>query len=86
MRPSTKLLLIGLLATALLTSAAPAQAGEIDDYIASGEWEGKAGSYAIQETADRFVSGLEGGGFDNVVGLPVALTLELLGAAPRGAG
>ena len=59
---------------------------EIDDYIASREWEGKAGSYAIQETADRFVSGLEGGGFDNVVGLPVALTLELLGAAARGAG
>lgn len=52
---------------------------EIDTYIASGEWQGKAGSYAIQETADRFVSALEGGGFDNVVGLPVALTLELLG-------
>lgn len=59
---------------------------EIDAYIASGEWEGKAGSYAIQETADRFVSGLEGGGFDNVVGLPVALTLDLLGAAPRATG
>lgn len=58
---------------------------EISAYIASGEWEGKAGSYAIQETADRFVSGLEGGGFDNVVGLPVSLTLDLLGAPPRGA-
>ena len=59
---------------------------EISAYIATGEWEGKAGSYAIQETADRFVSGLEGGGFDNVVGLPVALTLDLLGLAPRGTG
>jgi septum formation protein len=45
-------------------------------YVASGEWEGKAGGYAIQETADRFVVRLEGG-FDNVVGLPVALALSL---------
>ena len=51
---------------------------ELEAYVASGEWEGKAGAYAIQETADRFVTGLEGGGFDNVVGLPVALTLGLL--------
>ena len=51
---------------------------EIGAYVASGEWRGKAGSYAIQETADRFVVGLDGGGFDNVVGLPVALTLALL--------
>ncbi|MBL4866583.1 MAG: Maf family protein [Pseudomonadales bacterium] len=41
-------------------------------------WEDKAGGYAIQETADAFVSRLEGGGFDNVVGLPVGLTLDLL--------
>ena len=54
-------------------------AEELQAYVASGEWRGKAGAYAIQETADRFVTGLEGGGFDNVVGLPVALTLELLG-------
>ena len=47
-------------------------------YVASGEWEGKAGGYAIQETADRFVLRLEEGGFDNVVGLPVALTRRLL--------
>src|SRR5207244_1499971 len=51
---------------------------EIDAYVASGEWRDKAGGYAIQETADAFVSALEGGGFDNVVGLPVALTLRLL--------
>ena len=53
-------------------------AAEIDAYVTSGEWRGKAGAYAIQETADRFVVGLEGGGFDNVVGLPVQRTLELL--------
>ena len=46
--------------------------------MASGEWRDNAGGYAIQETADRFVVGLEGGGWDNVVGLPVALTLKLL--------
>lgn len=47
-------------------------------YVASGEWRDKAGGYAIQENADRFVTALEEGGFDNVVGLPVGLTLELL--------
>ncbi|MBL8862586.1 MAG: septum formation protein Maf [Planctomycetes bacterium] len=51
---------------------------EVQAYVASGEWRGKAGGYAIQETADRFVTRLEEGGFDNVVGLPVGLTLELL--------
>ncbi len=54
---------------------------EVLSYVRSGEWRDKAGGYAIQETAERFVTGLEGGGFDNVVGLPVALALELLGRA-----
>ena len=54
---------------------------EVEAYVASGEWEGKAGGYAIQETADAFVVRLEEGGFDNVVGLPVRLVRELLGAA-----
>lgn len=54
---------------------------EVAAYVASGEWRGKAGGYAIQETADRFVEALEGGGFDNVVGLPVGLTLQLLRTA-----
>jgi septum formation protein len=53
------------------------------DYVASGEWRGKAGGYAIQESADRFVTGLDGGGFDNVVGLPVGLARELLQRAAR---
>ncbi|MBI1383148.1 MAG: hypothetical protein GC161_18925 [Planctomycetaceae bacterium] len=52
---------------------------EIADYVASGEWRGKAGGYAIQESADRFVVDLEGDGMDNVVGLPVRLALSLLG-------
>jgi septum formation protein len=54
---------------------------EIDAYVASGEWQDKAGGYAIQESADAFVLGLEGGGFDNVVGLPVGLARDLMEAA-----
>jgi septum formation protein len=50
---------------------------EIEAYAASGEWRDKAGGYAIQETAEGFVTALEGGGFDNVVGLPVGLALGL---------
>ena len=54
---------------------------EIEAYVESCEWEDKAGGYAIQESADAFVIGLEGGGFDNVVGLPVDLAKRLLEAA-----
>lgn len=50
---------------------------EIDDYVASGEPFGKAGGYAIQETADRFVTRLDGS-FDNVVGFPSALFAAML--------
>src|SRR5439155_17981854 len=56
----------------------PIAPAEIEAYVLSREWEGKAGGYAIQETADRFVTKLEEGGFDNVVGLPVRLALGLL--------
>lgn len=52
--------------------------GEIEAYVRSGEWRDKAGGYAIQEHADAFVTGLEEGGFDNVVGLPVGLTVALI--------
>ena len=58
----------------------PIRPAEAEAYVDSGEWRGKAGGYAIQETADAFVENLEGGGFDNVVGLPVALALGLLAA------
>ncbi len=50
---------------------------EIEAYARSGEGMGKAGAYAIQETADRFVTRLEGP-FDNVVGLPVDAVRALL--------
>jgi len=50
---------------------------EIDDYIASGEWRDKAGGYAIQGLAARFVRGIVGS-YSNVVGLPLAETVALL--------
>jgi septum formation protein len=50
---------------------------EIDEYVASGEADGKAGAYAIQETADRFVREVEGS-FTNVVGLPTEALAEML--------
>ena len=53
---------------------------EIEGYLASGEWEGKAGAYAIQGRAGGFVPWI-GGSFSNVVGLPLVETLGLLAAA-----
>jgi septum formation protein len=50
---------------------APLHAREIEAYVASGEPMGKAGAYAIQGRAGRFVTRIEGCYF-NVVGLPLA--------------
>ncbi len=50
---------------------------EIETYLASGEWEGKAGGYAIQGRAGAFVSRLVGS-YTNVVGLPLYETMALL--------
>ncbi len=50
---------------------------EIADYLASGEWRGKAGGYAIQGLAARFVRGIIGS-YSNVVGLPLYETVALL--------
>jgi septum formation protein len=58
----------------------PLDAAAIDGYVASGEWEGKAGGYAIQGRAAGFVPWI-GGSYSNVVGLPLVETLHLLGAA-----
>jgi nucleoside triphosphate pyrophosphatase len=53
---------------------------EIDDYVKSGEWQGKAGGYAIQGRAASFVAFLSGS-YSNVVGLPLFETVALLKAA-----
>ena len=52
---------------------------EIDAYIAGGEALGKAGAYALQETADRYVEAIDGSR-TNVVGLPMELLERLLKA------
>jgi len=53
------------------------QADEIAGYLASEEWRGKAGGYAIQGRAGLFVRGINGS-YDNVVGLPLFETGQLL--------
>ncbi len=50
---------------------------EIAGYVAGGEWQGKAGGYAIQGAAAAFVPWINGS-YTNVVGLPVCETLALL--------
>ncbi|MBB3266207.1 septum formation protein [Azospirillum sp. OGB3] len=54
---------------------------ETESYIASGEWQGKAGGYAIQGRAAAHVRWI-GGSYSNVVGLPLFEVAALL----RGAG
>jgi septum formation protein len=51
---------------------------EIESYVSSGEGVGKAGGYAIQGRAEIFVRALNGS-YSNVVGLPLAETVSLLG-------
>jgi septum formation protein len=50
---------------------------EIDWYVASGEPHDKAGAYAIQGLAARFVTRIDGS-YSNVVGLPVSRVYQLL--------
>jgi len=52
-------------------------AAELAAYLASGEWEGKAGGYAIQGRAAGFVSWI-GGSYSNVVGLALHETRTML--------
>jgi septum formation protein len=54
---------------------------QIGAYVESGEWQGKAGGYAIQGAAEMFVRFLSGS-HSNVVGLPLFETAQLL----RGCG
>ena len=62
----------------------PLTTSDIAWYVASGEPRGKAGAYAVQGLASRFVERIEGS-YSNVVGLPAAEVLEALerlGAVP----
>lgn len=53
---------------------------ELNAYLDSGDWRGKAGGYAIQGPAGAFIPWLSGS-FTGVVGLPLAETAQLLAAA-----
>lgn len=53
---------------------------DLDDYLNSGEWEGKAGGYAIQGKAAAFIPWVQGS-YSAIVGLPLAETQTLLRAA-----
>lgn len=59
---------------------APLDERDIDAYVASGEPVGRAGAYAIQGGAERFVSRLDGS-YSGVMGLPLHETARLLAAA-----
>lgn len=50
---------------------------EIEDYISSNEWQGKAGGYAIQGYACRFIKEIKGD-YSNIVGLPIAQVYHCL--------
>lgn len=50
---------------------------EVDGYIESGEWRGKAGGYAAQGLAGRFITSIVGS-YSSVVGLPLYETANLL--------
>jgi septum formation protein len=51
--------------------------GDIDWYVGTGDGRDKAGAYAIQGLASRFIPRISGS-YSNVVGLPVAFVAELL--------
>ncbi len=52
-------------------------ARDLAAYVGSGEWEGRAGAYAIQGRGASLVARIEGD-YLNVVGLPAALLVRLL--------
>ena len=57
--------------------SARSTAAEIDAYVETGEWEGRAGGYAIQGRGAALVERIDGD-YLNVVGLPGALLVRLL--------
>lgn len=53
---------------------------ELNSYLQSGDWRGKAGGYAIQGPAGAFIPWISGS-YSAIMGLPVAETAQLLAAA-----
>lgn len=58
---------------------------EISSYLETGEWDGKAGAYAIQGRAAAFVPAISGS-YSNVVGLDLAMTRAMLEGLGYGVG
>ncbi len=64
----------------------PLASAEIERYVAAGEWEGRAGAYAIQGLGASLVDSIDGD-YLNVVGLPAALLVRILAErSPGGYG
>jgi nucleoside triphosphate pyrophosphatase len=61
----------------------PLTQADIAAYVATGEWQGRAGAYAIQSKGAALVERIEGD-YLNVVGLPAALLVSLLSARAPG--
>jgi septum formation protein len=60
----------------------PLSTADIDRYVAAGEWEGRAGAYAVQGLGATLVARIDGD-YLNVVGLPAALLVGVLAARLR---
>lgn len=58
---------------------------EVDAYVATGEWRGRAGGYAIQGVGASLVEAVEGD-VSNVIGLPIGLLLSLAPELMPGSG
>ncbi len=52
---------------------------EIEDYLDTNEWQGKAGAYAIQGVASKFVEKIDGD-LENVIGMPMYKVIKYLEA------
>jgi septum formation protein len=61
---------------------APLDEDDLDWYLATGEWRGRAGAYAVQGRGAALVREVRGD-FQNVVGLPVPELLDAMAAAAR---
>lgn len=58
----------------------PRSRGEIDAYLATGLWEGKAGAFGLQDRPTWLK--IESGSESNVIGLPLELLAEMLAEMP----